>query len=216
VFNREGEHYLRKLAILILLVLGAVAISSAKSTKLVYSWRNPQFSGGSFKNVLVLAMNGKASSRADFEDRMVAAIARPGVQAVPSYSLLPRPESTPIPMDQLRAVVQSQNFDAIAVSRLVKYDKTTNYVPGAAYPLYPYYGTFYGYYGALYPVVYSPGYLQTETKAQIETNFYSTAKADGELVWTGTSNIVNPRSVSNVIDDVVKLVVQQLEKENVI
>ena len=207
---------MKKQAALILSVLGVVAISSAKSSKLAFSWKNPQYAGGSFKNVLVLAMNGQASGRAEFEDRMVAGIARPGVQAVPSYSLLPRPESTPIEMDQLKDVVRSQGFDAVVVSRLVKYDRSVTYVPGQAYPLYPYYATFYGYYGALYPVVYSPGYLQTDTTAQIETNFYSTAKPDGELVWTGTSNTVNPRSVSKAINDVVKLVVQQLEKEGII
>jgi len=207
---------LKKSLILALAVLAMVAISSAKSTKLAFTWKNPQYSGGSFKNILVLAMNGQASGRAEFEDQMVAAIAKPGVQAVPSYSLLPRPESTPIDIDQLRSVVREQQFDAIAVSRLVKYDKTVTYVPGQVYPIYPYYGTFYGYYGALSPVVYSPGYLKTDTSAQIETNLYSTAKPDGEIVWTGTSNIVNPRSVSKVIEDVVQLVVQQLEKEGVI
>jgi len=208
------ENDVKKLSILALLILGVVA--SASAAKLVYAWKNPQYSGGSFKNILVLAMNGKASSRADFEDRMVAAITKPGLVAVPSYSLLPRPESTPIPMDQLRSVVRGQNFDAVVVSRLVKYDKTVTYVPGQAYPLSPYYGTFYGYYGALYPVVYSPGYLQTNTAVQIETNFYSAAKPDGELVWTGTSGVIKSGSVSKVIDDVVKLMVQGLEKENII
>jgi hypothetical protein len=207
---------MKKRATLVLSVLCVVAISNAKSSKLAFSWKNPQYSGGSFKNILVLTMNGQASGRAEFEDRMVAEIARPGVQAVPSYSLLPRPESTPIDMDQLRSVVRGQGFDAVVVSRLVKYDKSVTYVPGQAYPLYPYYGTFYGYYGALYPVVYSPGYLQTDTTAQIETNFYSTAKPDGELVWTGTSNTVNPHSVSKAIGDVVKLVVQQLAKEGIL
>jgi hypothetical protein len=202
----------KKPAILILAILGVAAISGAKSTKLAFAWKNPNYSGGSFKNIFVLAMNGKASSRADFEDQMVAEITKPGIQAVPSYSLLPRPEATPINMDKLRSIVRDQNFDAILVSRLVKYDKSVTDVPGQAYP---HYGTFYSYCGALSPVVYSPGYLQTETAAQIETNFYSSAKPDGELVWTGTSNTVNPRSVS-IIDAFVKLVVLELEKEGII
>jgi hypothetical protein len=119
-------------------------------------------------------------------------------------------------MDQLRSVVRGQNFDAVMVSRLVKYDKTVTYVPGDAYPLYPYYGTFYGYYGAISPVVYSPGYLQSDTQVQIESNFYSTAKQDGELIWTGTSDSMNPKSVTKLINAVVKLVVQELGKEKVI
>jgi hypothetical protein len=109
-----GERHLKKSLILASAVLAMVAISTAKSTRLAFTWKNQRYPGGAFKNILVLAMNGQASGRAEFEDQMAAAIAKPGVQAVPSYSLLPRPESTPIDMDQ--------QFDAIAVSRLVKYD----------------------------------------------------------------------------------------------
>jgi hypothetical protein len=203
-------------AVFSLAFLGLEARLEAKSTKLAISWKNPNFSGGTFKNIMVLALNGHASGRAEFEDQMVAAISKLGIQAVPSYSLLPRPDATPIDKDQLRDVVRGQGFDAVTVSRLVKYDKTVTYVPGQSYPLFPYYSTFYGYYGALYPTVYSPGYLQTDTTAQIETNFYSTSKPDGELVWTGTSTTVNPRSVSKAIDAVVKVVVQELQKENII
>lgn len=207
---------MKKQTIVTLAILGAAAISAGKSSKLVFTWKNPTFSGGSFKNILVLAMNGKASSRADFEDQMVAGITRPGIQAVPSYSLLPRPEATPINMDDLKGVVEGQNFDAVIVSRMVKYDKTITTVPGQEYPLYAYYGTFYGYYGALSPVVYAPDYLQADTQVQIESNFYSTMKPEGELVWTGTTDSVNPKSVAKVINGVVGLVVQALQREKII
>jgi hypothetical protein len=185
---------LKKQAILVLAILGVVAVSGAKSTKLVCTWKNPRYAGGSFKNILVLAINAKASSRADFEDQMVTGITRPGIQAVPSYSVIPRPEPTPIDMDQLSGVVRAQSFDAVLVSRLVKYDKAVTNVPGRANPLHPNYGTFYGYVGALSPVVYSPGYLAKDTQVQIESSFYSTVKSDGELIWTGTSDSVNPNN----------------------
>lgn len=88
---------------------------------------------------------------------------------------------------------------------------------GSPLPLFPnYYNTFYGYYGAVYPVMCSPGYLQVDKTAQIETNFYSAAKPDGELIWTGTSDTVNPRSPLKAIDAISKLIVQELEKEKII
>jgi hypothetical protein len=196
--------------------LVAMALTASAGTKLAFSWRNPEFKGGSFKNILILAVNGKAARRADFEDRMVTVLARPGVQAVQSYSLIPRPEATPIDPAQLRDVVQGQHFDAILVSRMTKYKKTETYVPGDAIPLAPELVTFYGYYAAVTPVVYTPGYMQSETKAQIETNLYSTVGEDGQLVWTGTSTIVDPRSPTNAINSVVKLVVDELAKQQVI
>jgi hypothetical protein len=213
---RGEERNLRKQATLILVLLAGLSVMGFKSTKLAFSWRNPNATGGPFKNILVLALNGQASNRADFEDRLTAAITATGVQAVQSYSLIPRPNSTPIDMNNLRDVVQGQGFDAVLVSRIVKYHRTVTYVPGQVFPLDPYYATFYGYYAFVSPVVYSPGYLQTDTKAQVETNFYSTAKTDGELVWTGTSDTMNPRSVSDAIGAIVKLVAQELQKQNII
>ncbi|MGA7913714.1 MAG: hypothetical protein WCA00_00660 [Candidatus Acidiferrales bacterium] len=207
---------MRKHAILVLALVAVFTSVNAKSSKFVFTWTNPSYSGAHFKNILVLGINGKVENRAEFEDQLSAAITRPGVQAIPSYSLLPRPNSTPIDMNQLRDVVRGQNIDAIVASRLVKVQKTVTYIPGQAYVPYPYYNTFYGYYGAIYPIVYSPDYLRVDKTAQIETNFYSAAKPDGELIWTGTSDTVNPRSPLKAIDAISKLIVQQLEKEKII
>jgi len=206
----------RKRAILILAVLTGLTAANGKSTKFVFTWMNPNYSGAHFKTILVLGINGKVENRAEFEDQLSAAIARPGIQTIPSYSLLPRPNSTPIDMTQLRDVVRGQNIDAIVASRLVKIDKKVTYIPGQVYTPYPYYNTFYGYYGAIYPVVYSPDYLRVDKTAQIETNFYSAEKSDGELIWTGTSDTVNPQSPLKAIDAIAKLIVQELEKQKII
>jgi hypothetical protein len=206
----------KRRAILILAVFAGLTFVNGKSTKFVFTWLNPSYSGAHFRNILVLGINGKVENRAEFEDQLCAAIARPGIQAIPSYSLLPRPESTPIDMNQLRDVISGQNIDAIVASRLIKIDKKVTYIPGQVYTPYPYYGTFYGYYGAIYPVVYSPDYLRVDKTAQIETNFYSAAKPDGELIWTGTSDTVNPQSPLKAIDAIAKLIVQELEKEKII
>ena len=183
---------------------------------MLLSWRNPNYSGGHFKNILVLAMNGKAENRAEFEDELVAAIARPGIQATQSYVFLARPDATPIDTNDLKTVIREQRFDAVVVARLTKREKKTTYVPGEVYTPFPYYVTFYGYYGAVSPIVYSPGYLQKESTAQVETNFYSTAKSDGELVWTGTTNSFDANSPMKVIKELVKIVIKELEKQNVI
>jgi hypothetical protein len=201
---------------LILVVLAGFSMAGFSSTKLAYSWRNPNAPSGPFKNIMVLALNGQAANRAQFEDTLTAAITKSGVQAVQSYSLIPRPNLTPIDMDQLRNVVQGQGFDAVLVSRIVEYHKTVHQVQDPIFPLEPYYATLYGYYGFASPMVYSPSYLQTEQKVQVETNLYATAKPDGVLVWTGTSDTVNPRSVNDAINAIVKLVAQEIQKQNLI
>ncbi len=206
---------LSRAALLIVGVLVAVVASFAGS-KLVFSWKNANYNGGGFKNVLVLAVNGRASARADFEDRMVKEITRPGVTVVPSYSLMPRPDATPINPNDVRGYVHDLKFDAIVVSRMVKHEKKETVVEADDFPFAPYYGTFYGYYGAVAPIVYDPSYLRTDTEAQVETNLYSTAKPDGELVWSGTTDTVDPRSTTSAIDGIVKLLVEQFEKDKLI
>jgi hypothetical protein len=207
---------LNKYARLLLVVLAVFSMASFGSTKLAFSWRNPNAPSGPFKNIMVLALNGQAANRAQFEDTLTAAIAKAGMQAVQSYSLIPRPDLTPINMDQLRNVVQGQGFDAVLVSRIVAYHKTVHEVQDPIFPLEPYYATFYGYYGYASPMIYTPTYLQTEQKAQVETNLYATSKPEGVLVWTGTSDTVNPRNVNDAINAIVKLVAEELQKQNLI
>jgi hypothetical protein len=207
---------MRKKSLLLASLLASLALLTVAAPKLEFSWKNPNYTGGTFKNILVLALNGKAANRAEFEDELVAAISRPGAKAYPSYEFMPRPDLTPIDMKDMRELVKEQNFDAIVVARLTKKDTKTTYIPGETYTPFPYYGTFYGYYGALAPIIYTPGYLQTEKQAQVEVNSYSTAKPDGELVWTGTTNTFDVGSVKKIIKDLVKVVSTELEKENVI
>ena len=181
------------------------------------SWKNPAYKGaGIFKNILVLALNGQAANRAEFEDELVAAIARPGVQATQSYVFLARPDATPIDIKDLKEVIREQKFDAIVVARLTKAETKTTYVPGEVYNPYPYYGSLAAYYGIVNPIVYSPGYLEKEKIARVETNFYATAKPDGELVWTGTTNAFDANSAMKVIKDLVKIVNKELEKNEVL
>ncbi len=207
---------MKKKSLLLAALLASLALLTVAAPKLEFTWKNPNYAGGSFKNILVLALNGKAANRAEFEDELVAAITRPGAKAYPSYEFMPRPDLTPIDMNDMRELVKEQNFDAIVVARLTKKDIKTAYIPGQTYTPLPYYGTFYGYYGALSPIIYTPGYMEAEKQAQVEVNSYSTAKPDGELVWTGTTNTFDVGSVKKIIKDLVKVVSKELEKENII
>ena len=67
---------MRKISLLLTVLLAASALSSAKSTKLVASWKNPQYSGPHFHRILVLGMSAKPGVRADFEDALSKLVAR--------------------------------------------------------------------------------------------------------------------------------------------
>ena len=208
---------MKKSVLLLGLVLAAMSLAYGKSTKLVMSWKNPEYSGPPFHRVLVLGMSAKPGVRADFEDALAQLVASPDVKAIPGNTILLRPEGTHLDINYLREQIRAFKIDCVIVSRLVKVDSQTTYIPGSAYVVpYPYYRSFYGYYGAVYPVVYTPDYLSHETTVRVETNVYATSSGEGELVWTGTSDTFNPSSAHKVIEGLSKLLAKELRKEAVL
>ena len=207
---------MKKSALLLALILAGAMLANGKSTKLVTSWKNPEYSGAAFHRILVLGMSAKPGVRADFEDALSKLVAHEGVEAVPGNTILLRPEGTKLDLDYLKTQVKEFKIDAVIVSRLIKVDKSVTYIPGQPYMPYPYYGSFYGYYGAVYPVVYSPDYLREDTTVRVETNVYAVSSGEGQLVWTGVSDTFNPRSADRVIDGLSKLIVKELQKQAIL
>lgn len=199
-------------------VLAALTSVSGKSLKIVTSWFNPQYEGRQFHEVLVIGVAQDPAVRADFEDKMALQIARPGVQTIPGNQILLRPDPTAKPdFDYLRAQIKSNHIDAVVVSRLLSVDKKVISVPSSTYVApFPYYYSFYGYLGAVYPVVYDPGYTREDTTVRIETIVYATSKPDGDLVWTAVSDSFNPKSAEKVADALVKEIPKRMEKDGLL
>jgi hypothetical protein len=197
--------------------LAVLPVADAKTGKLLVSWKNPAYSGQKPHRVLVIGMSENPEIRADFEDDLSSAIAKDGLEAIPGNSILLRTHSAQLDPDYLKGQIRDFKTDAVLVSRLVKVDKKTTHIPGHSYVVpYGYYHSFYGYYGTVYRQVYSPDYLREDTTVRIETNFYAATAADGELIWTGTSDSFNPKSAQKIIDGVVKLIVKELKKQDIL
>ena len=199
-------------------LLAVSAAGNCKDTKLVASVLSPTYSGQHFKKVLVIGMSNDPAIRTDFEGAMADALKAAGVHGIPGYNILLRPKSAKMIPDYLQEQIKEHNIDAVLVTRLVSVKNNTTYVPGQAYTLpYPYYNSFWGYYNNVYPVVYTPGYLLHEEKVRVETTLYGTSTPDGEFVWTGLSETVdpNPKKIDKAIDAVVQVVVDELQKEKI-
>ena len=209
---------MRRLAMVMAVLLAASVAGNCKSTKLVASVKNPSYNGQRFKKVLVIGMSDNPAIRSDFEDAMAAQLTRDGVHAVPGHNILLRPKSAQMDPNYLKAQIAEHHIDAVLTSRLVSVKNDITYIPGQVYTVpYPYYNSFYGYYGAIYPRVYTPDYLREDKTVRVETNLYSTSTPEGEFVWTGISDTFNPnpKKVDKAINAVVQVVVKDLEKEGI-
>ena len=179
------------------------------------SWKNPTVAQtGKFKRVLALGLSDKTTVRADFEDALAAQLTDVGLESIPGNTILLRPEGTQVDINYVRTQIVENKIDAVIVSRLVKIDHSVTYVPGGpSFAPFPYYNTFYGYYGAVYPVVYTPDYLKEEKKVRIETNLYAVSSGQGELIWTGITDTFNPSNVKKEIGRLVKVLLQQMQED---
>src|SRR5208282_2717352 len=214
--TQEPRSSVNRKVLFIAIVLAAATLLFGASSKLVMSWRNPNYSPEKkFHRVLALGFSNNMEVRVDFEDALATELASKGLEAVPGNNILLRPPGTTLDLNYLREQIQANHIEAVVVSRLIKVDDTVTYVPGAAYGVpFPYYNTFYGYYGALYPIVYSPGYLQKERKVRVETNlYYVNGAPDGQLVWTGMTDTFNPSNINKAIKGLVNLLVTRMQKE---
>jgi len=189
-------------------------LAFAKSSHVVMSWRNPNAPAKPFHRVLALGLSEKTAMRVDFEDALAARLAETGRKAIPANTILLRPEGTQLSLNYLRNQVRDNQIEAVVVSRLIKVEKQVTYIPGGpAFVPYPYYGTFYGYYRTVYPLVYTPDYLREERKVRIETNLYLISDEDGVLVWTGITDTFDPKNVHKAIDKLVTLLIKQMQSD---
>ncbi len=207
---------MKRTILILVITLSAVTSQFANSSKMMMSWKNPNFTGKKFHRVLALGLSDQTGIRADFEDVLAAQLSATGVEAIPGSAILLRPEGTQFDLNYLKTQIRENKIDTVVVSRLIKVENTVTYIPGTPYAPFPYYNTFYGYYGAVYPMVYSPDYLREDKKVRIETNLYVISPEGGEFVWTGVTDTFNPSKVHKAINGLVKLVIKQMQTDGVL
>ena len=176
---------------------------SCGATTVVTKWQDPATPRLAFTNVIALVISSDPSLRRVAEDELCRQVTR--VPCAPAYALIPdvaRPN-----VDTVKLLVQKAGFDGALVFRVANAREKVTYVP-------PTYGpTFWGYYRFAGPG-YSPGYVQTDQVVRVETSIYSVR--DDKLVWVGTTDTMNPNSVSALVKDVAKAVRKELERTGAI
>lgn len=181
-----------------------VLAACAPRTQIAADWKAPEFPTTPFTKVAAFAMSQDQILRRIAEDEFVDRL--PDNVGVASYSLIP--ESDLEDVEKIKKRLKDSGIDGAAVFRLVGEDYQLQYTPGGMYT------SFYGYYGWAWPMVYSPGYLRTETVVRIEANLYSVASE--KLIWSALSETTDPSSARTVIDDVAGLVVGRMKRMGLI
>ncbi len=202
-------------------IIAGAGFMGCSSAKLVNVWKNPEFTRTPLTNVLVVAMKKNAANRRIWEDNFAADLEKYGTAATPSYKVYP---DAPPDTLQVKAAMEENNFDGVVVTMDLSNKVKTRYEPGYIGAI-PGFGLgdddwdgwddWYGAYGFYYGAFYEPEYVETETIVRDRTDVWST-RGNGELVWSGTSEVFNPSSSQQVGDEIANKIVPDLSKQGII
>lgn len=167
------------LGIMAILALGGGVACGPPKTSLTQVWQ-AETPRTPFKSMLVFAVRMDEANRRTLEDTFTADLARHGVTAAPSYSVF-KGELPPI--DQARAQVVREHYEAVLVLKLRGVRDDMHYTPSTT-------GFWSGYYGG-WGMYGTPGSLVTDETVVFETTLWDLRTTD-RLVWTARTETLNP------------------------
>jgi hypothetical protein len=184
-------------AVVALALLGVVACAA---TRITSTWRDPGVGPVQFRKVVGIALTQDTTLRRVAEDEFVRAAGTD--LAIAGYGIVPDAEMRD--RASVKARVEAAGADGAVVFRLANVETQERWVPPTTY------GNAWGYWGFAAPLVYEPGYLTTDRIVQVETTVYNVA--DARLVWAARSETLNPADAQQLIDEVVRAVVDEMRR----
>jgi hypothetical protein len=204
------------ITLLIIIFAGVVITIGCGTTQQTNLWVDPSYRAVPMKKIMVIAMRKDQIRRRMWEDAIVSALgseAHKGMVAIASYQLFPG--DLPDTLD-MRQKTKEQGFDGILLVARAQRDTLTNEMPGyTANEQVTTYSRRWNAYITHYEDVYHPGYTETETSVSVRTDLLI-PQEDGNLVWSVTSQSVDPTSADQFMNSVADRVASQLKKDRFI
>jgi hypothetical protein len=190
-------------------------LPACASTDLTNNWKNPEYAGGPVTNVLIVGIVDHAGVRRAFEDTFAQALAKRGVQAIASYSVIPSPGK--ISEDKLIKAVEQTGVKGVLITRLVSRETEASYAPASMGMPPPAYGMrrrYYGYYDAAWNGHYEPAPAQTIEYVVAETALFKPDVQDP--VWSGTTRSQRMGDVRKATGDFAEVMIAAMKRDGVI
>jgi hypothetical protein len=193
----------------VLLTLSVLlALTGCVSTSLIDRWKDPAYAGPVLHKVLVVGVQKDQGQRRVWEDSMVAALGRRGVQAEASYQVFP--DKAPGP-DELTSIATRDAFDGVAATHFVTGSQRTYVTEG--YP--PGWG-WRNYWGPWWGSPFGPEYVETDYRADYQTDVFTVDPTGGKLIWSGVTRSLDPNSMRSITDEISQVLVPELIKDGIL
>ena len=201
------------------IVMTLFIFSCGPSHKVTSSWVNPQAkaAGKKYSTLFIAALTDNQSAKNIIEADLEKAAQARGFKTFKSSDVFaPNFSKQNAPDKQvILTKVRQLGCDAILTAALVDKQSETRYTPGTTtympYGRHGGYG-FGGYYGYMYPTLYStPGYYTTS-----KTFFIDTHAVDGafkHMVWSGQSQAYGPLTIPALSSDATSVLADQFVRD---
>ena len=193
---------------------GLAILSSYAQTKMVATKDEVKSKEAPPRKILVLTVAVDPISRASYEDVIAGEVSLRGANAVASHLAFPELPKERGPFEEK---LRADGFDAVMISRIVSSEDKIKMTEGHTSYATDYQGTdYWGGYWYTYEKVFVPGYLEKEKRVRVRTDLWRASEGKGQLVWTGTSETLNPRTAAQAGREVGVAVAKALAKAGLI
>jgi len=186
-------------------------IISCGGTELTHTQVNEAYKGKPVSNILVIGITGNEDSRRSFERKFVAQLKLAGVEGISSEDAIPMPADLELKKETILKAVNQFKNDAVIITHLIDKEEKEVFTRGGEADR-----GYYGFYHSRYTYSYArdPGYSNTSKTIRLETNLYD-VKTE-KLIWSGQSKTLSKDSKDQIINDVIKVVINDLQNNKLI
>ncbi len=185
-----------------LLLSGSVASAGLKLDTIT---KSPTAGGTKFSKILVVLLDKDTDLRRRTEGGLVRRIPN----SVAATTLMPNVDLHD--RDAVMNVIKSNGVDGVIVLRNVMMGRDYAITPGAVtWQLYP---DMWDYWGGTWAVIEQPGYAIPTTTVSADLAIFSIK--DEKVVWAARMTSTDPRSLHDLLDNLVKAGRNELKKQKI-
>lgn len=189
----------------------AFVAAACSSSGLHRQWVDPEYKGGPFNKVLVIALSKDKGTRKSFEEAFAKQFKANGVKSASGLALIP--QETEKSEEAVLAAARKIGAQAIFLTFLIQAGERDVSSParggGWGWP-----GNFGAAYPGAYMRAYDPGHYQAQKFLALQSSLYELKT--GKRIWSTQSEIIDPKNIKQVVGTLAPMVMADLKKKGLI
>jgi hypothetical protein len=217
-----GAYYMNaKYYLTILLLLVIMSLGGCTSTSLTRVWKDAAFNDKTINSIMVIGVTEKNDVGQRFEDLFVDAFRKKGVTADAAHRLIPgseqlTKENMKDHKDIIKSTAEKKQLETVLITHLIGVAEVEEEVNAPKLDVHPYEssGNMGAYHTLAFENARGPSRSVTRKYVRLRTNLFDTASE--KLIWSASSESVDPDSVDTVIHELIDAVVNRLVTDGLI